>query len=121
MCVRATLRLRNDALIRAREALGLSQKQAARKCRVPLGIITSLEAFRASPYTGVPSLPRKRDRGCGCGPFLYRIWAKSTSLFVAFRDRGWYRSRCNAPHSPPGGSPVVGQFRPGRRTRGTAG
>lgn len=45
MRVRATLRLRNDALISARERLGLTQAQAAERCGVPHGYYVGAESF----------------------------------------------------------------------------
>lgn len=45
MKVRATLRLRNEALIAARERLGLSQKAAADRCGVNLTTYGGAEAF----------------------------------------------------------------------------
>lgn len=45
MRVRATLRLRNDALVSARERLGLTQAEAAEKCGVPLPYYVGAEQF----------------------------------------------------------------------------
>lgn len=45
MRVRATLRLRNDILISARERMGLSQAQAAKKCGVPFHTYMGAEKF----------------------------------------------------------------------------
>lgn len=48
--VRATLTIRNDALISARERLGLTQKQAAELADVPLQALTNLEKFDFSKF-----------------------------------------------------------------------
>lgn len=52
MKVRATLKLRNDALISARERLGLSQKDAAVKCGVPMQTYMGAEKFNIRQSKG---------------------------------------------------------------------
>ncbi len=45
MKVRATLRLRNDAMIKARHKLGLSQVALSQLCEVPIDKVTAFEKF----------------------------------------------------------------------------
>lgn len=51
MRLRATTRIRNDAMIAAREALGLSQDRCAEFADVPVGVLRALEALDySSPH-----------------------------------------------------------------------
>lgn len=49
MKVRATLTLKNEVLLAARERLGLTQKQAAQRARVPYPFVQAVERLRAGP------------------------------------------------------------------------
>lgn len=63
MDLRATLRLRNDKMIAARERLGLSQKQVAELAGVHVCIIGSLESLRFADVFGNSAQKASRVAG----------------------------------------------------------